>query len=82
LLVALPSAAVIHTAVYKLDGSDSTNTIGPGPATSKALRDRFHRSRRQRQRDDVQETRDGVADNDPLVDLPPGLSQLPSSVLL
>ena len=25
-----------QTAVYKLDGSDSTNTIGPGPATSQA----------------------------------------------
>ena len=25
-----------QTAVYKLDGSDSTNTIGPGPATSHA----------------------------------------------
>ena len=25
-----------QTAIYKLDGSDSTNTIGPGPATSKA----------------------------------------------
>jgi hypothetical protein len=24
-----------QTAVYKLDGSESTNTIGPGPATSK-----------------------------------------------
>jgi hypothetical protein len=25
-----------QTAVYKPDGSESTNTIGPGPATSKA----------------------------------------------
>ena len=25
-----------QTAVYKLDGSDSSNTIGPGPATSQA----------------------------------------------
>ena len=28
-----------QTAVYKLDGSASTNTIGPGPATSKATWD-------------------------------------------
>ena len=28
-----------QTAVYKLDGSDSTNTIGMGPATSKAVWD-------------------------------------------
>jgi hypothetical protein len=28
-----------QTAVYKLDGSESTNTIGPGPATSKAAWD-------------------------------------------
>jgi len=28
-----------QTAVYKLDGSDSTNTIGPGPATSRATWD-------------------------------------------
>ena len=28
-----------QTAVYKLDGSDSTNTIGMGPATSKAAWD-------------------------------------------
>lgn len=28
-----------QTIVYKLDGSESTNTIGPGPATSKAMWD-------------------------------------------
>jgi len=28
-----------QTVVYKLDGSESTNTIGPGPATSKAMWD-------------------------------------------